>query len=238
GSSVDGLDPAEVARRRPARPVAVPAPLRLARDMADELVNPLTPILAVGAGLSLVTGAAIDAAMVGGVVVLNAVIGGVQQFRADEAFAALERVGARLRAGDAVPADLRILSTEWLEVDESSLTGESLPVTKDPEPTFALMLADRTSMLYDGSSVAAGEALGVVVATGSATEARRAVAAGQQAPATGVEARLQHLTALTVPISIGAGAVTVAAGLLRRQPFGQLAAGAVSLAVAAVPEGL
>src|SRR5581483_10411649 len=95
GSSVDGLDPAEVARRRPARPVAVPAPLRLARDMADELVNPLTPILAVGAGLSLVTGAAIDAAMVGGVVVLNAVIGGVQQFRADEAFAALERVGAR-----------------------------------------------------------------------------------------------------------------------------------------------
>jgi cation-transporting P-type ATPase I len=64
------------------------------------------------------------------------------------------------------------------------------------------------------------------------------VAAGQQAPATGVEARLQHLTALTVPISIGAGAVTVAAGLLRRQPFGQLAAGAVSLAVAAVPEGL
>src|SRR5581483_3279274 len=262
GSSLDGLDPAEAARR-PARQGAVPAPLRLARDMADELVNPLTPILAVGAGLSLVTGAAIDAAMVGGVVVLNAVIGGVQQFRADEAFAALERVGARraivrrggeesvvdaeslvpgdvvrLRAGDAVPADLRILSTEWLEVDESSLTGESLPVTKDAEPTFALTLADRTSMLYDGSSVAAGEALAVVVATGSATEARRAVAAGQQAPATGVEARLQHLTALTVPISIGAGAVTVAAGLLRRQPFGQLAAGAVSLAVAAVPEGL
>ncbi|HZQ80114.1 MAG TPA: HAD-IC family P-type ATPase [Acidimicrobiia bacterium] len=263
GSSLDGLDPAEAARRRPARQGAVPAPLRLARDMADELVNPLTPILAVGAGLSLVTGAPVDAAMVGGVVALNAVIGGVQQFRADEAFAALERVGARraivrrggeesvvdaeslvpgdvvrLRAGDAVPADLRILSTEWLEVDESSLTGESLPVTKDAEPTFALTLADRTSMLYDGSSVAAGEALAVVVATGSATEARRAVAAGQQAPATGVEARLQHLTALTVPISIGAGAVTVAAGLLRRQPFGQLAAGAVSLAVAAVPEGL
>ncbi len=263
GSSPDGLDPAEAARRRPARQGAVPAPLRLARDMADELVNPLTPILAVGAGLSLVTGAPVDAAMVGGVVVLNAVIGGVQQFRADQAFAALERVGARraivrrggeeavidaeglvpgdvvrLRAGDAVPADLRILSTDWLEVDESSLTGESLPVTKDPDPTFALALADRTSMLYDGSSVAAGEALAVVVAIGSATEARRAVAAGQQAPATGVEARLQHLTALTVPISIGAGALTVAVGLLRRQPLGQLAAGAVSLAVAAVPEGL
>src|SRR5581483_9451914 len=205
GSSLDGLDPAEAARRRPARQGAVPAPLRLARDMADELVNPLTPILAVGAGLSLVTGAPVDAAMVGGVVALNAVIGGVQQFRADEAFAALERVGARraivrrggeesvvdaeslvpgdvvrLRAGDAVPADLRILSTEWLEVDESSLTGESLPVTKDAEPTFALTLADRTSMLYDGSSVAAGEALAVVVATGSATEARRAGGAGHR----------------------------------------------------------
>jgi cation-transporting ATPase I len=263
GSSFDGLAPGEAARRRPPHKGEVPAPLRLARDMADELVNPLTPILAVGAGLSLVTGAAVDAAMVGGVVALNAVIGGVQQFRADQAFAALQRVGSRratvrrggqervidadelvpgdivrLRAGDAVPADARILTAEWLEVDESSLTGESLPVLKDAEATFALSLADRTSMLYDGSSVAAGEAMAVVVATGSATEARRAVAAGQGAPATGVEARLQHLTAMTVPISIGAGAITVVSGLLRRQPFGQLAAGAVSLAVAAVPEGL
>jgi cation-transporting ATPase I len=263
GSSSDGLSPAEAGRRRPARKGEVPGPLRLARDMADELVNPLTPILAVGAGLSLVTGAPVDAAMVGGVVVLNAVIGGVQQFRADEAFAALQRVGARratvrrngeesvidaadlvpgdvvrLRAGDAVPADLRILTAEWLEVDESSLTGESLPVAKDPEPTIALTLAERTSMLYDGSSVAAGEAVAVVVATGSATEARRAVAAASEAPATGVEARLQYLTNLTVPVAIGSGLVTIAAGLLRRQPFGQLAAGAVSLAVAAVPEGL
>ena len=263
GSSPDGLAPAEAARRRPPHRGEVPAPLRLARDMADELVNPLTPILAVGAGLSLVTGAAVDAAMVGGVVALNAVIGGVQQFRADQAFVALQRVGARratvrrsseervidadelvpgdvirLRAGDAVPADARILTAEWLEVDESSLTGESLPVTKDAAATIALSLADRTSMLYDGSSVAAGEATAVVVATGSATEGRRAVAAGQGAPATGVEARLQHLTAMTVPISIGAGAITVVSGLLRRQPLGQLTAGAVSLAVAAVPEGL
>ena len=263
GSSLDGLPPAEAVRRRPPHKGEVPTVLRLGRDMVDELVNPLTPILAVGAGLSLVTGAAVDAAMVGGVVALNAVIGGVQQFRADQAFAALQRVGARratvrrggdervvdadelvpgdvirLRAGDAVPADARILTAEWLEVDESSLTGESLPVVKDAAPTFALGLADRTSMLYDGSSVAAGEAIAVVVATGSATEARRAVAAGQDAPATGVEARLQKLTAMTVPISVGAGAVTVVSGLLRRQPFGQLAAGAVSLAVAAVPEGL
>ena len=263
GSTPAGLSSAEAARRRPPHKGEVPAPLRLARDMADELVNPLTPILGVGAGLSLVTGAPVDAAMVVGVVALNAVIGGIQQFRADQAFAALHRVGAeratvrrdgdervidadalvpgdilRLRAGDAVPADARILTAEWLEVDESSLTGESLPVTKDADPTFALSLADRTSMLYDGSSVAAGEAMAIVVATGSATEARRAVAAGQEAPVTGVEARLQHLTNMTVPISMGAGAVTVVAGLLRRQPFGQLAAGAVSLAVAAVPEGL
>ncbi|HKN37578.1 MAG TPA: HAD-IC family P-type ATPase, partial [Acidimicrobiia bacterium] len=263
GSGPDGLSPAEAGRRLPPRQEELARPLRLARDMADELVNPLTPILAVGAGLSLVTGAPVDAAMVGGVVALNAVIGGVQQFRADEAFAALLRVGARkaivrrageetvidadrlvpgdvvrLRAGDAVPADLRILSSEWLEVDESSLTGESLPVEKDAEPTFALILAERSSMLYDGSSVAAGEAMAVVVATGAATEARRAVAAGQEAPATGVEARLQYLTALTVPVAIGSGVVTVVVGLLRRQPLGQLAAGAVSLAVAAVPEGL
>jgi cation-transporting P-type ATPase I len=263
GSSPDGLAPVEANRRRPPHKGEVPAPLRLGRDMADELMNPLTPLLAVGAGLSLATGAPVDAAMVAGVMALNAVIGGVQQFRADQAFAALQRVGAgqatvrrsgeeivvdaetlvpgdivRLRPGDAVPADLRILTAEWLEVDESSLTGESLPVVKDAEPTIAATLADRTSMLYDGSSVAAGEAVGVVVATGSATEARRAVAYGGDAPATGVEARLERLTALTIPVAIGSGAITIVSGLLRRQPFGQLAAGAVSLAVAAVPEGL
>lgn len=263
GSSANGLSAAEATRRLPPGQSQMLGPLRLARDIADELVNPLTPILAVGAGLSLVTGAPVDAAMVGGVVALNAVIGGVQQFRADQAFAALRQTGARratvqrdgqesvidaqrlvpgdiirLRAGDAVPADARILRADWLEVDESSLTGESLPVAKYAEPTFALTLADRTSMLYDGSSVVVGEALAVVVATGAATEARRAVGAGQQAPATGVEARLQRLTALTVPVAIGSGAVTVLSGLLRRQPIGQLTAGAVSLAVAAVPEGL
>src|SRR5207253_336500 len=178
GSGPDGLSPAEAGRRLPPRQEELARPLRLARDMADELVHPLPPI----------------------------------------------------PAGDAVPADLRILSSEWLEVDESSLTGESLPVEKDAEPTFALILAERSSMLYDGSSVAAGEAMAVVVATGAATEARRAVAAGQEAPATGVEARLQYLTALTVPVAIGSGVVTMGVGLLRRQPFGQLAAGAVSLA--------
>ena len=263
GSSPSGLSLVEAERRRPALRAELAPPLRLARDVAEELVNPLTPILGVGAGLSFLTGAPADAAMVAGVVALNAIIGGVQRFRADEAFARLERTGSRratvrrngedividadllvpgdvirLRAGDVVTADSRILSTAWLEVDESGLTGESLPVTKDAAPTFAISVSDRTSMLYDGSSVAAGDALAVVVATGAATEARRAIAAGQQAPVTGVEARLQRLTELTLPVALGSGVLTVAAGLLRRQPVGELAAGAVSLAVAAVPEGL
>ena len=263
GSAREGLSPGEAARRLPPRKGQAAPPLRLARDVVDELVNPLTPILGVGAGLSLLTGAPADAAMVAGVVGLNALIGGVQRFRAEEAFAALERTGVRrvvvrrqgedsvvdadglvagdvvrLRAGDAVPADCRILTSTWLEVDESSLTGESLPVAKDAAPTFAVSVSDRASMLYDGSSVAAGDALAVVVATGAATEARRAVAFGHGTPVTGVEARLQRLTDLAVPVALGSGAVTIVSGLLRRQPFARLAGGAVSLAVAAVPEGL
>lgn len=263
GSSPAGLPPGEATRRLPAPQADLPLTLQLARDVAEELFNPLTPVLGVGAGLSLLTGAPTDAAMVTGVVALNALIGGVQRFRAECAFADLERTGARrttvrrqgedtmidsdllvpgdvvrFRTGDAVTADCRILRASWLEVDESSLTGESLPVAKDAAPTFALTVADRTSMLYDGTSVAAGEALAVVVATGSATEARRAVLWGQETPVTGVEARLRRLTELTIPVALGSGAFTVVLGLLRRQPFGQLAAGAVSLAVAAVPEGL
>ncbi|MDQ3944604.1 MAG: hypothetical protein M3357_05530, partial [Actinomycetota bacterium] len=257
GSSPDGLTEDEARRRLPVRDRPLPPAVRLAGDVTGELATPLTPLLCVGAALSLATGAPVDAIMVTAVVGLNAVIGGVQKFRAAQAFSALERRGPQtttvvrgtdelaldaelvvagdilqLRAGDAVTADCRIIEASWLEVDESSLTGESFPVTKDVAAVTAAAVADRSSMLYDGTFVAAGEALAVVVATGGATEARRAVMASQGPPHTGVEARLGRLTDLTIPIALGSGAVTVALGLLRRQPFAGLAAGAVSLAVA------
>lgn len=76
----------------------------------------------------------------------------------------------RLRAGESVPADCRIMEAWSLEVDESSLTGESLPVPKAAPASFAAAIADRTSMLYEGAAIAAGEATAVVVAAGPGTE--------------------------------------------------------------------
>jgi len=263
GSSPEGLTPGEARRRAPERARSLPAPLRLGRDVAEEVANPLTPVLGVGAALSLAAGAPVDAVLVGAVVGLNAVIGGAQRYRAEAAFSALEEKGKRtttirrggeevsldaellvpgdvvhLRAGDAVTADCRILEADWLEVDESSLTGESFPVAKGCAPVITSAVAERSSMLYDGTFVAAGEAVAAVVATGRATEARRALVVAQGPPDTGVESRLRRLTDLTLPVALGGSALTAGMGLLRRQPVAGLAAGAVSLAVAAVPEGL
>jgi cation-transporting ATPase I len=143
-----------------------------------------------------------------------------------------------LEAGDVVPADCRILEAVGLEVDESSLTGESLPVAKRAEPSVADPVAERSSMLYDGTSVAAGQASAVVVAVGEATEARRALAGAEAAPESGVERRLAALTALTAPIAAAGGLVLAAAGLARGQSGYNVISTGVSLAVAAVPEGL
>ena len=144
-----------------------------------------------------------------------------------------------VQAGDAVPADCRILQARGLEVDEASLTGESQLVPKSPAPTGAVNLAERRSMLYAGSSVAAGEGTAVVVATGQATELGRSAQAveGERRPG-GVQARLRELTKITVPVTLGAGAALIGGGLLRGRPLRDTLGTGVSLAVAAVPEGL
>ncbi|WP_345439439.1 cation-translocating P-type ATPase [Actinoallomurus vinaceus] len=144
-----------------------------------------------------------------------------------------------LTAGDAVPADLRLLAAEDLEVDESSLTGESQLVTKSPRPSLSRSVAERASMLYQGTVIAAGNATGVVVATGAQTEVGRTMRqAGGERRLGGVEARLRALTEVTLPVALGAGAVLFLSDLLRGHSMAQALGPAVSLAVAAVPEGL
>ncbi|NUT96606.1 MAG: cation-translocating P-type ATPase, partial [Saccharothrix sp.] len=229
-----------------------------------ELANPLTPVLAGGAALSAAVGSPVDAALVGGVVGVSALIGSVQQVFTDRALADLLARSAvratvvrggverevngddlvpgdvvRLAAGDVVPADCRLVTGEGLEVDESSVTGESLPVPKDSAPIVAADPADRSSMLYEGTTIAVGEATAVVVAVGDATEVGRAMAAARRnAPNTGVEARLTELTRKTLPVALGSAVAVVGAGLLRGVPMRQSMGAAVNLAVASVPEGL
>ena len=143
-----------------------------------------------------------------------------------------------LAAPDVVPADARLLVAEDLEVDESFLTGESLPVDKQVEPV-AVTDADRASMLFEGSTIVAGHARAIVVATGAGTAAHRAISAiADVESAAGVQARLRELTGKVLPMTLAGGAAVTGLALLHRGSLRQAVADGVAIAVAAVPEGL
>ncbi|MFJ8542093.1 HAD-IC family P-type ATPase [Streptomyces sp. NPDC093586] len=144
-----------------------------------------------------------------------------------------------LQADDVVPADARLLWEDGLEVDESALTGESLPVDKCVDPAPKAPVAERHCMVFEGTTVVAGRARAVVVDTGEHTEAARAVALAARTPsAAGVQARLQELTRKALPLTLAGGAAVTGLSLLRGAPIRQAVSGGVSVAVAAVPEGL
>lgn len=143
-----------------------------------------------------------------------------------------------LAAPEVVPADARVLVAEDLEVDESLLTGESLPVDKQVEPV-AVNDADRASMLFEGSAIVAGRARAIVVATGVGTAAHRAISAvADVETSAGVQARLRELTSKVLPLTLAGGAAVTGLALLRRASLRQAVADGVAIAVAAVPEGL
>ncbi|MFF8909052.1 cation-translocating P-type ATPase [Streptomyces olivaceoviridis] len=145
----------------------------------------------------------------------------------------------QLKTDDVVPADARLLWQEGLEVDESALTGESLPVEKRTDPTPHAPVADRRCMLFEGTTVVAGDARAIVVDTGDRTEAARAVhLAARTPPAAGVQARLQELTRKALPLTLAGGAAVTGLALLRGTPIREAVSGGVAVAVAAVPEGL
>ncbi|MEB3980687.1 cation-translocating P-type ATPase [Mycobacterium sp. 663a-19] len=143
-----------------------------------------------------------------------------------------------LAAPEVVPADARLLMAEDLEVDESLLTGESLPVDKQVDPV-AVNDPDRASMLFEGSTIVAGHARAIVVATGVGTAAHRAISAvADVETSAGVQARLRELTSKVLPLTLTGGAAVTALALLRRASLRQAVADGVAIAVAAVPEGL
>ncbi|MFC9282513.1 HAD-IC family P-type ATPase [Streptomyces collinus] len=144
-----------------------------------------------------------------------------------------------LKGDDVVPADARLLWEDGLEVDESALTGESLPVQKQTDPTPHAPVADRHCMVFEGTTVVAGQARAVVVDTGDRTEAARAVhLAARTPPAGGVQARLQELTRKALPWTLAGGAAVTGVALLRGTPIREAVSGGVAVGVAAVPEGL
>lgn len=263
GATEKGLDAGEAARRRPRKESEASGATKFARALMGELANPLTPILGVGAALSAAVGSVSDAALVAGVMGANALIGGVQRIRTEASLERLLRASItsvkvrrsgevvslersavvrgdllELSAGDVVPADCRILEATGCEVDESALTGESFPVLKQAVAVPSAAMAERTCMLYEGSTVVNGEVLAVVVATDSDTELGRALAEAPEPPPSGVEARLRGLTKATVPATVLSGAAVTGLSLLHGRSTRNAVTSGVSLMVAAVPEGM
>ncbi|WP_330131522.1 cation-translocating P-type ATPase [Rhodococcus artemisiae] len=256
-------------RRVPARAVVpAVAAYDFARALRGELADPLTPVLATCAAASAVLGSPVDALLVGSVLALNAAISASQRLRAERALKSLlvqqdpiarlrqgsetrvryiETASGRVRPGDVievrpgevVPADGRIAVAAGVEVDESSLTGESLPVTKYPGPTPGAPLAERTCMIYAGTTVLTGTAVAHVTAVGGATETRRATAMAPTAiHDVGLQSQLRALTRRALPVSFGGGVLVGILGMLRGAGLRAAVVSGVSVVVAAVPEGM
>lgn len=264
-----GLAPEAVAARQQAHgPNALPEPPRrsLPAVFLRQFVSPLIYLLFLAALIAFAIGHPGDAGVILVVVVLNAVIGTLQEGRAERSMESLRRLSAlrtRVRragreesieardlvpgdillvaAGDAVGADARLLDGAALEAAEAALTGESLPVAKHPGVLpAATLLADRANMLYSGTHLAAGRGVAVVVATGLGTEVGKIarLTATAREPATPLELRLQQFGRHLVGAAIGLFVVVIAAGLLRGLPFAEILMVAISQMVSMVPEGL
>ncbi len=201
------------------------------------------------------------------IVVVNALLGFFQEFRAEKSLAALKELTAprarvirggeaasvpaeevvtgdvvALDAGDRVPADLRLLQTANLKVNESSLTGESLPVEKEEEALteFHGNLGDYTNMAFMGTLVASGRGRGVVVATGMDTEMGKIAHLLREAEAeeTPLQQRLAQLGKYLVAGCLAVCFLVALLGVYRGEPAYKMLMAGVSLAVAAIPEGL
>ncbi|MBV6408698.1 MAG: Calcium-transporting ATPase [Rhodocyclaceae bacterium] len=270
GAVPQGLTFAEAAARLARHgPNALPegrrrSPLRM---LADQFADFMILVLVAAAVVSGIVGEPSDTLAIFVIVLLNAVIGFVQEWRAERAMAALRRMAAPtararrdgavatlpadrlvpgdvvlLEAGNVVPADLRLIEAAQLTVSEAALTGESQPVEKQIAPLAEaqLPLGDRANMAWKGTLVANGRGTGVVVATGLATELGRIARLLDSAEEvkTPLQKRLARFGARLAWAVLAICAIVFAAGLLRGEPPVLMFLTAVSLAVAAIPEAL
>jgi len=266
----EGLGADEVGRRRERYgPNLLPAPPRAGplRRLLQQFHNVLIYVLLVAGGITLFLGHYVDAGVIFGVVVINAVIGFLQEGKAERALDAIRdmlspraqvlRGGRRqevdagglvpgdivfLTSGDKVPADVRLIEVRSLRIEEAVLTGESLAVEKSLDAVAVdASLGDRRSMAYSGTLVTYGQGTGLVVATGANTEIGRisAMLTAVESLTTPLLRQMAGFSAMLTWVILAVAVAAFAFGtLLRGYAPGDMFLAAVGLAVAAIPEGL
>lgn len=235
--------------------------------LLSQFMDPLIYVLAAAGVISVFLGEIGDACIIAAVAALNGAVGMIQEGKAKRALDALKKM-TRLKAvvrrdqtdqeidaaelvpgdlvvldaGRQVPADLRLLWTESLRAEESALTGEAVPVHKDAGFSAAagLPVGDRKNMAYMSSNVTAGRGLGMVTATGMDTEIGRIARLIREAPmeATPLQKRLGDLGGALSILAVALCAALFGLAVWQKRDVGEMLITAISLAVAAVPEGL
>ncbi len=270
GSRAQGLDDDEVRRHRQEY-----GPNELAeqegrgpwRILWEQIREPMVLLLIVAAGVSIFIHEYLDAGAIGVIIVLNAILGFVQDFRAEKAMAALRQMAVPevvvrrsgvevsvnaneltpgdvvlLQAGSRVPADCRVLKSHRLQTQEAALTGESHAIAKSPGALEEdnPPIGDRHNMVFMGTHVSSGRGEAVVTEIGMQTELGKiaGLIQGAETQRTPLQRRLDKMGVWLGVAALGIIAVVIALGLLRGQDLTLMLMTALSMAVAAVPEGL
>jgi len=269
-TSPDGLDEAEVARRleqygpNELEERGLRSPWKVLLGQFTEI---MVVVLLIAAGISVALGHTTDAIVILVIVVLNAILGFTQEYRAERAMAALKQLSVPtvrvrrdgqireveatslvpgdivlLEAGDRVPADARVVESVNLRAEEAALTGESVPVDKIEKPLKdeSLPVGDRRNMVFMGTAITYGRGSAVVVATGMETQLGNIADMLQQVSEerTPLQRKMAELGKWLAVASFILVAIVFTVGVWQGEPLEDMFLTAVSLAVAAVPEGL
>ncbi|HEX7184938.1 MAG TPA: cation-translocating P-type ATPase [Thermoanaerobaculia bacterium] len=267
--SVRGLDEREAKRRLEEHgPNEIQAAKKISpwAILLAQFKNVLILVLLAAVGLSAFLGHALEAGVIAAIVILAVLLGFIQEYRAERAIEALRRMAAPfakvvrggeerevparevvpgdvllVRAGDRIPADGRLLEAINLKVEESALTGESLPVDKSVAPLEGDPdLGDRTNMIWAGTAVTYGRGRAVVAGTGMETEFGRIarLLSTVEEGRTPLQRNLDRVGGALARAGLVVVAVVVLLGLFRGQPFLEMLVFGIALAVAVVPEAL
>lgn len=236
--------------------------------LLSQFFNPLLNILLVGAAVSAYTGHWVDAIAILVIVVINATISFLQEYKAEKSLASLNEMAApiatvrrekkwleipafdvvpgdimRFKAGDIIAADVRLMQANRLQIDEAALTGESEPVDKHDKPILSeedVVLAERYNMGFSSTKVISGEGLGLVTSTGMDTEVGHIAGLMETAiqPKTPLQERIENLSKILIAAALLVVAVIIGIGIANGMDMLEMLNTAISLSVAAIPEGM